>query len=327
VNPETVYSSLTGILGGGSGAIASEADYRVKRGQSAIDLVRGDLSRLQRLDMSRADQQRIADWLDLLRETEVGIGVGSCSAAQAEELGVTPETVAAASDASLATSFTLGGDMMMNLMALSMICDTNRSLILTYPGYVVFDWDGISHTHDHSGLSHRTGDLSVGGACLEHVIAMILEIDRWYATKFARLVGLLDGIEEGSGTLLDNTATMWLNELSDGAAHNLNNLPILIAGGAGGYLKQGYAVNVEGKPIGLGNSSSDCANGTTGVTSAGSTGGNVPINKLYVTLMNAVGCTADATPTGAPIREFGQFDGLTTDSGITDPGEVEALTA
>ena len=108
---------------------------------------------------------RIADWLDLLRDTEVGIGTGQCSADTAVGLGVAAsDTVAAASDASLATAFTLGGDMMMNLMSLSMVCDTNRSLLLTYPGYVVFNWDGITHTHDHCGLSHRTGDSSGSAA-------------------------------------------------------------------------------------------------------------------------------------------------------------------
>ena len=49
--------------------------------------------------------------------------------------------------------------------ALSMICDTNRTFILLYPGYVTFNWDSITHTHDHHGLSHRTGDFTVGGAC------------------------------------------------------------------------------------------------------------------------------------------------------------------
>ncbi len=118
--------------------------------------------------------------------------------------------------------------------------------------------------------------------------------------------------------MLDNTATMWLQELSDGAAHNLNNLPIVIAGSAGGYLKQGYAVNVEGKgTIGVGSSDNSCADGTTSGTigNTGSSGGNLPINKLYVTLMNAVGCTrqtaarsrpsarstAAARPAGSPI--------------------------
>jgi hypothetical protein len=230
----------------------------------------------------------------------------------------------AAGNSNLATSFTLGGDMMMNLMALSMICDTNRMLLLLYPGYVTFNWDGITHTHDHHGLSHRTGDFTVGGSCkVEGVLDMIQAIDTWYAKKYAKLVGLLDSISEGGGKLLDSTATMWLPELSDGAAHNLNNLPIVIAGSAGGYLKQGVAVNVEGKNIGLGNSTKTCVNGGD-IGNTGSFGGNVPINKLYVTLMNAVGCKgAD----GGKVTAFGDFDGTGTTGGITNPGEVTKLLA
>src|SRR4029077_10889848 len=91
------------------------------------------------------------------------------------------------------------------------------------------------------------------------VLDMIWAIDKWYAGKYAKLVGLLDSIGEGGGTLLDNTATMWLQELSDGAAHNLNNLPIVIAGGAGGYLKQGQVVNVDTGTPQAGNSESSCA--------------------------------------------------------------------
>ena len=149
------------------------------------------------------------------------------------------------------------------------------------------------------------------------------EIDTWYANKFARMVGLFDSVSEGGGTLLDNTATLWLPELSDGMAHNLNNLPILIAGSAGGYLKQGVAVNVEGTPIGLGGSSHSCDEGAT-IASAGSTGGNVPINKLYVTLMNALGCTADD---GGKVTEFGVFDGMNAAPGIANPGESSGLVA
>ena len=136
--------------------------------------------------------------------------------------------------------------MFLNLIALTMICDMNRVIMMLYPGYVTFNWDGIMHTHEHHGLSHRTGDFTVGGACgVDGVLDMIWQIDKWYAGKYAKLVGLLDSISEGGGKLLDNTATMWLPELSDGAAHNLNNLPIVIAGSAGGYLKTGQVVNVE----------------------------------------------------------------------------------
>ena len=81
VNPQTVFNALT--LGTGSTptptgtgpAMPPEVDYHVKRGQSAIDLVRGDLNRLQKLKMSTADQGYIQNWLRcLLRDTEVGVG-------------------------------------------------------------------------------------------------------------------------------------------------------------------------------------------------------------------------------------------------------------
>ena len=108
---------------------------------------------------------------------------------------------------------------MMNLIALNMMCDANRVFIFLYPGYVVYNWDNMAFTHDHHGLSHRTGDNSVGGNCgVDGVLNQIQAIDNWLAGKFARLVGLLDGIQEGGGTMLDSTATMWLPELSDGAA-------------------------------------------------------------------------------------------------------------
>jgi hypothetical protein len=334
VDPYAVYSLLTGVSAPGTNG---NSDFRLKRGQSVIDIIHDDLATLQRAKMSQSDQQHIQAWLDLLRATEVGMSdpgmLAACSSAP-DRLGISEDAVRAASPKSsdpaqvdLATAFTSGGDMMMNLMALSMICDTNRVLVLTYPGYVVFDWDGIKDTHDHSGLANRTGDFSVGGACLDGVIDQLLQIDGWYASKYGRLVGLLDSVSEGSGTLLDNTATLWLQEFSDGCAQNLNNLPLMIAGSAGGYLKQGYAVNVEGSPIGLGNSSHSCDDPSSiNVTGSGSTGGNVPINKLYVTLMNAVGCTADGTPSGGKVSTFGVFDGLGIDSSITNPGEVTALT-
>jgi hypothetical protein len=220
-------------------------------------------------------------------------------------------------------SFTLGGDMMLNLIALSAICDTNRSMGMIYPGYVTFDWDGVHHQYDHHGLSHRDGTLDVDNDCLEGVMGMIQEIDEWYAGKYAKLVKLLDSIPEGEGTLLDNSATIWLPELSDGDAHNLNNLPILIAGSAGGKLKQGQAVNVYGRDIGQGGSESGCneSQNTSGFT--GSQGGDVPINKLYCTLMNAYGMTS---PEGGEWTKWGDFDNNNKNGeAFTNPGESTEL--
>ena len=53
-------------------------------------------------------------------------------------------------------------------------------------------------------------------------------------------------------------------------------------------------INVEGTGTPqMGNSDSSCANGGN-IGNTGSIGGMLPINKLYVTLMNAVGCTRPA---------------------------------
>jgi hypothetical protein len=333
-NPTTLYNQLTGLFGKaspGGTTTTPMADYHVMRGQSIIDLVKDELGRYQKLKMSSADQTRLSDWLDLLRTTETGGATPAvCNSDAATTLGITADTVKAASSGGgfgqgLGTAFTSGGDMMMNLMALGMMCDAQRVMILSYPGYVTFNWDGIVHDTDHHGLSHRNGSVAVGGTCKAGVLDMIAQIDNWYAGKYARLVGLLDSIQESDGTLLDNTATMWLQELSDGNAHNLNNLPIIVAGGAGGYLKTGYSVSVETKTVGVGSSEADCSGTDTSVGfGTGSNTGNVAINSLYVTLMNAVGCKG---PDGGKVTQFGAFDGSSATGGITKPGEMASLTA
>lgn len=327
-NPRNVYNGLTGLFP--ASGEEGEADYRVKRGESIIDLVSSDLETFKRLDMSRADHERVDDWLQLLRETEQQVIPAACNADTATALGITDEELTAAGGGgfgtNLGTAFTLGSDMMMKLIALTMMCDDNRSIILQWPGYVTFDWDGISHEYDHHGLSHRNGSADVGGTCVSGVLDAIAEIDHWYAERYVKLVGLLDSISEGEGTLLDNSAVMWLPELADGNAHNTNNLPIVIAGSCGGYLKTGASVNVAGGTLGTGNSEASCADGGMGENSlnTGSNGGMVPLNKLYVTLMNAVGCTAED---GGPVTSFGVVDSAELEAGITDPGELAELRA
>lgn len=242
--------------------------------------------------------------------------------------GITSEALTAANADDDARALTLGTDMMFKLIALTLTCDANRSILFTFPAYLTFDWDGITHDMDTAGLANRNGKGEPGGNCWPGVLEMIAQIDGWHARKFSELVGLLDGIAEGEGTLLDQTATMWLPQFADGKVCNVNNLPIVIAGSAGGYLKQGVAVNVDGgaeHTLGTGNSEAACGPDGDGTTApnTGSTTGNVPINKLYVTLMNALGCHAD----GGPVNSFGVFDGLEIEDGITNPGELTELRA
>ena len=68
-NPVTVYNQLTGVFGTGPGT-TGEAAWRVKRGQSVLDLCKADLARYQSLRMSKTDQGLVKTWMDMLRTTE-----------------------------------------------------------------------------------------------------------------------------------------------------------------------------------------------------------------------------------------------------------------
>jgi len=335
VNPQTIYNSLTQVLSSGGGE--TEADYRVKRGQSVLDLVRGDLDAYKRLNMSKTDQDRIEAWAQLLRDAETPIAkAASCSPAMAEEMGVEmfiAQSGAAGSGGSSVfgsgdvseAAYKYGASAMFRLMALSMICDTNRSFVFTYPGYAIYKF--LGHSHDHHGLSHRNGSFDVGGTCVNGVLDMIYQIDTFFAEKYLELVNLLNSIEEGDRRLLDNTATMWIPELADGNSHNTNNLPIVIAGSLGGYLKQGQSVSLEKPDIDTGNSEANCVNGNDNNSNTFATSsrqGTVPINKLLLTIMNGCGCQAEG---GGPMMEWGQFDSASLAAGITKPGELSELRA
>jgi hypothetical protein len=54
-------------------------------------------------------------------------------------------------------------------------------------------------------------------------------------------------IEEGEGTLLDNVMLCYGSGISDGNRHNHDDLPILVAGGAGGTLRGGRHVVCKDK--------------------------------------------------------------------------------
>jgi hypothetical protein len=69
----------------------------------------------------------------------------------------------------------------------------------------------------------------------------------WYSQQFAYLLGKMNAIPEGSGTLLDNTVIVWASEFSDSSSHAGDNLLWFVMGNAGGYFKSGQVLNVAGR--------------------------------------------------------------------------------
>jgi hypothetical protein len=343
-----IYNGLTGLFD--AGAPMSPDSYQAIKGKSVIDLIRDDLDTLERFDMSQSDKLKLAAWKEALSQTGTVVASAQCNAELAAKLGANARPMGmgmGGGDAVTAkvTDTMDAADIYANLAVLAAVCNANPVIFIKYPGNYVYS--GLGLTLESHSASHRLNNANMSGTCVEGVLGMITKIDEYYAKKFAYLVGQLNGINEGDGTLLDNTATVWFQEMSDGNAHNLNNLPIVHAGSAGGYFKTGQSVNVEdgSDSLSRGNSESQCTgdnndvNGVNQGTGTPSSVANAPINKYFVNLMNAIGVKAGADGFPAPggtaeVTHYGKYDrtedfvgGGTKPAKINSPGGFDALKA
>ena len=124
---------------------------------------------------------------------------------------------------------------MMDIATHILACDVTRvlTLQLSYAfSNVTHTWLGHSsahHTMSHDGMDRRTE---------------LQAIDNWYAKQVAYLLGKLDAVNEGTGTLLDNTLVVWGRELGS-TAHRMERVPFILAGKAGGALRTGRFLSYD----------------------------------------------------------------------------------
>ncbi|MGA2365170.1 MAG: DUF1552 domain-containing protein [Steroidobacteraceae bacterium] len=69
-------------------------------------------------------------------------------------------------------------------------------------------------------------------------------ISRFHIEQFAYLATKLDGMKEGNGTVLDNSCLMFMSNMFVGRKHDNSRLPVVLAGGLGGTLETGRAINL-----------------------------------------------------------------------------------
>jgi hypothetical protein len=81
----------------------------------------------------------------------------------------------------------------------------------------------------HHELSHHGN--------VEEKLAKLRKIDRFNVSLFAEIVARLASIPEGEGSLLDHATVYYGSGLGSGNAHTPFDLPVLVAGRAGGALR------------------------------------------------------------------------------------------
>lgn len=128
----------------------------------------------------------------------------------------------------------------MDLAVMSLACDLTRVVSIAFStalNALRFTFMGM-HDQDGHSLSHA-GDASLE---LQDQWARMLT---WYTDQFAGLLDRLEAIPEGEGTLLDNCLVLWCNELSRGNTHSHDDMPFILAGGAGGRAAHGASPGVR----------------------------------------------------------------------------------
>ena len=156
--------------------------------------------------------------------------------------------------------------LMCDLMVLAMQGDLTR--VITF---VIADegsdraYPFIGVPDAHHTLSHHQKDAEK--------LKKITEINRFHATQLAYLLERMTAVGEGAQTLLDNSMVLYGSGISDGDAHNNEDLPILLAGGGAGTIRTGRHVMYKQE---------------------------TPMTNLYLAMLDRL---------GAPTDRFGDSDG------------------
>lgn len=207
--------------------------------QAALTLLKGETGKLRTL-VGTADYQKIDAHLaglmalERLNATPTGGPTAPPPSAACALPPASADVASPSNNAGYPTQVTQMMDIATGLLA----CDVTRvlTLQLSYAfSNVVHTWLGHTkghHTLCHDGLDER---------------APLADIDLWYSKQVAYLLGKLDAVNEGNGTLLDNTLVVWGHE-NGSTAHRQDNVPFLMAGSAGGALRTGRYLNLTGKP-------------------------------------------------------------------------------
>jgi uncharacterized protein DUF1552 len=236
-----------------------EAQLAAADRKSIVDLVLDDANSLRRKASSR-DQQKLDEYLQSVRSVETQIDRtlnpprrSWTPPTQPSSLVGPPDGIPARRDEHLR--------LMMDLLVLAFWTDTTRvgTLMMAHG----FSRQAFSFlpgvTSDHHGMSHHKNE---PGAVREYTT-----VSRWYIEQFAWLIEKMKVIDEGNGSLLDNTVLLYGSEMKDGNGHVRENLPIILAGRGGGRLPAGQHIALAP---------------------------NTPLSNLHLTLAQKFGCEIDS---------------------------------
>jgi hypothetical protein len=216
------------LVGDGSGR---------KLDRSILDAVREDTQSLEP-KISRGDRKKLDEYLESVRDIEKRID----RAAKEERIEGWRPTLAKPNmprpKDEIPQNVPDHMKLMLDLMVLAFQMDKTR--IVTCMLNNDLSQMNFKFLEGVRGALHL--DLTHNGKAPE-LEAMYLKTNQFHMQQFAYLVDRLRHIDEGGQSLLDSSMLMLASNLFDGDAHGADQMPIVLAGRAGGAIKTGRIVD------------------------------------------------------------------------------------
>ncbi len=198
--------------------------------KSVLDLLKGELSDL-RCQLGAEERPKFDEHLGAVRTLENGLSPTDVGGKPTMSC-VKPSAVSDTAD------YVKHGVQQMDLIAAALACDRTRVIVVMWGGggsYVSHNWLGFSGSHH--GISHNSEGVNAPDETRRQ---WLIQIETWQAQQYAGLLKRLNDIQDlGGGTLLDNSAVLWVHEQSNGYSHQRTDLPYVLAGSCAGYFKTG----------------------------------------------------------------------------------------
>ncbi len=219
-NPRHLFERLFGD----SDSTDSAALMRhLRERRTILDFVREDLSRL-RGDVGATDRRKLDEYVESIRDLERRIAQAE---SRSDETLPTVERPNGVPD-----RFSDHAKLMIDLQVLALQADLTR--VTTFMMGREGTWRSypdIGVPDAHHAVTHHSHD--------KEKIAKVIRINKHHIEMFSYMLDRMAGVQEGDGSLLDNSMLVYGSSISDGNQHLHHDLPIVLAGGGGGRIVRG----------------------------------------------------------------------------------------
>jgi len=240
VSPLDLYSRIFGAGFADPNDRDFMPDPRLVLRQSALSAIRDDAARLERR-LGSHDRQRLDQYFTSLRQLEQQLELSLSGPPPLDACVRPPEPKGEDLGTDLPQTAKTH-QMMTELLVFALLCDQTRVFNM------LFSWS-LSELRNpgadisHHQLTHDEGVDEELGYQPNATFFALASMEAW-----AGFVTRLASEPEGAGTLLDNCLVMAHSDSSFAKSHDVNLIPFMTAGSAGGRIRSGIHVAAPGDP-------------------------------------------------------------------------------